>query len=460
MSNPRIILAAPKSGSGKTLITCALLRALVKRGLRPAAFKCGPDYIDPMFHRKVLGVPSKNLDLFFTGEEATKALFLKNNDSDISVIEGVMGLYDGLGGISEEASAYHLARTLKAPILLIINARGMGRSLLAEIAGFLSMDREHLIRGILLNQVSASFYESIAPLVEEQLKVPVLGYFPVQKDLHLDSRYLGLKLPDEIRDLQENVEKASEILEKTVDLDKILECSRQMAEENPLKAGTFSWLEKETAEEDSLESCVRIGVALDEAFCFYYQDNFTLLENAGAKLVFFSPLRDKSVPEDLDGLLLGGGYPELLADKLSENVSMRESIAEAIDSGMPVLAECGGFLYLHRQIEAEGRSYPMVGVIPGKCFDTGKLVRFGYAEFAERGTGLAVRGHEFHYFDSESCGEDWTAVKPVNGKNWKCMHEINGGLCGFGHLYYPSAPEFVKRFTQRCREYRIEKQGM
>ena len=205
MAYPRIMLAAPKSGSGKTLITCALLRALSLRGLKVRAFKCGPDYIDPMFHQRVLGVPSRNLDLFFTGEDETRALFLQDSDFDISVIEGVMGLYDGLAGTREEASSYHLASVLKTPIILIINARGMGRSMLAEIAGFLSMDREKLIKGVILNQVSRSIYESMAPIIEQELGIKAYGYYPTQKDLELESRYLGLKLPGEISALLDKV---------------------------------------------------------------------------------------------------------------------------------------------------------------------------------------------------------------------------------------------------------------
>ena len=208
MANPRIMLAAPKSGSGKTLITCALLEALRKRGLKIQAFKCGPDYIDPMFHKRVLGVPSRNLDLFFTGEDVTRALFLKDNDSDVSVIEGVMGLYDGLSGTSEEASAYHLARTLNAPILLVVNCRGMGRSVLAEIAGFLALDREKLIKGVILNQVSEAFYQSIAPIIREELNIETFGCFPTRKELEIPSRHLGLLLPDELSELKSKMEES------------------------------------------------------------------------------------------------------------------------------------------------------------------------------------------------------------------------------------------------------------
>ena len=472
MDGVRVVLAATGSGSGKTMITCSLLRALSKRGKKVQAFKCGPDYIDPMFHEKVLGVPSRNLDLYFTGEEETRALFALDNHADISVIEGVMGLYDGLGGICEDASAYHLAKVLKAPILLIVDAHGMGLSVLAQIAGFLSMDKEHLIKGILLNKTSEDFYRNIAPLIESELSIKVYGHFPQEKDLQLDSRYLGLKLPGEIEDLQERCDRAAQVLEKSFRLDEFLEMAAAEGKAHPLKIQTPVWMNP-LLEKGSAQTCasvgqaekpVRIGVARDEAFCFYYRDNLRMLEAAGAELVPFSPLRDQKLPDDLDGLLLGGGYPELKAAQLSANTGMCTTVREAILAGMPSLAECGGFMYLHDWIQVKKKeegnaaesleSYSMAGVLHGNCFDTGRLVRFGYAEFKEKNTGLVIRGHEFHYFDSSCCGTDCIAVKPVTGRSWECMATGENHFWGFGHLYYPSAPEFVEWFVGACRKWR------
>ena len=463
MANPRIMLAAPKSGSGKTLITCALLEALKQRGLNVQAFKCGPDYIDPMFHKRVLGVPSRNLDLFFTGEDVTKALFLKDNDSDVSVIEGVMGLYDGLSGTSEEASAYHLAKTLKAPILLVVNCRGMGRSVLAEIAGFLALDREKLIKGVILNQVSEAFYQSIAPIIRQELYVETFGFFPTRKELEIPSRHLGLLLPDELSELKTKMEEAAGQLEKSVCIDRILELANDAAQKNPLTAGEYQWLNAPSGNAKK----VRIGIAMDEAFCFYYEDNFRLLKNAGAELCFFSPMRDAKLPEGVQGLILGGGYPELRTRELSENATMRAEIKQKLADGMPALAECGGFMYLHDFIQSpEGEDFPMAGVIPGSCKNSGKLVRFGYASFqmprsfatasdeADGNKSNEIRGHEFHYYDSDACGEDCTAVKPVTGRNWKCGYFGEGRYLSFGHLYYPSNPEFVKWFIDQCRSWR------
>ena len=444
MLAPRIVLAAPKSGSGKTLLTCALLEAMKQRKQRVRSFKCGPDYIDPMFHQKVLGIPSRNLDLFFTGEEQTRALFLRDGKEDeLSVIEGVMGLYDGLAGTSEEASTYHLAKTLEAPILLVVNARGMGRSILAEIAGFLSMDEEKLIRGVILNQTNASLYQLIAPMIESKFGVAALGFFPNRTDLALESRYLGLKLPDEVETLHEKVVQAATQLAETVDLERILAIANEAPE-------LVVPLQEEPAEEQT----VRIAVARDEAFCFYYEDNLKTLEQYGAEIVFFSPLRDKSLPVNVHGVLLGGGYPELLAKDLSENEEMKAAAQKALAAGLPSLAECGGFMYLHDTLKTQDEKvYQMVGLIHGDCFYTGKLVRFGYAEVTMP-DGNVVKGHEFHYFDSTANGEDCVAEKPITGKNWRLGHYGENHFWSFAHLYYPSCPQFAKWFVERCRAYK------
>lgn len=453
MADPRLMIAGTGSTCGKTWITCALMRALSLRGMRVAAFKCGPDYIDPLFHEKVLGIPSRNLDLYFTDQDKMRDLFLLDHDRDISIVEGVMGLYDGLGGIREEASSYDLARALKMPILLVVNAHGKGRSLAAEINGFLQMDTEKLICGIILNRVSASFYGMLRPVLEELTGVKVLGYMPSCEEWKLESRHLGLKLPREKEMLLEHVTHAAAQMERSVQLDDLLEILRQADQKNPLISEKPQWLEKW-----DVKSTVRIGVAKDEAFCFYYRDNLRMLENAGAELVYFSPIRDAGLPKDLDGLLLGGGYPELWAKELAENVAMREQIKEQLGRGLPSLAECGGFLYLHENLKAEdGNAYIMVGALQGSGFYTGRSVRFGYAEFSSPHAEFVLRGHEFHYFDSENCGEDWQARKPVTGRNWKCMHMGEGHVWGFAHLYYPSAPDFPKWFVGCCEKYRKEK---
>ncbi|MDU6263341.1 MAG: cobyrinate a,c-diamide synthase [Anaerocolumna aminovalerica] len=449
MKAPRIMIAAVSSGSGKTLLTCSLLQAMVDCNKKVAAFKCGPDYIDPMFHQKVIGVPSKNLDTYFTDENITRHLFLEEAEGkDISIIEGVMGLYDGLGGIKEEASSYDLAKVTKTPIILVINAHGMGRSVIPLISGFLRYDRSQLIRGVILNNTSKMFYETLKPELEAQIPVPVLGYFPKQKDIRLESRHLGLQMPDEVEDLKEQVKKSADIIKTTVSLDKVMALALQAVE-----------LEGEEVKITPQVKNIRIGVARDEAFCFYYEDNLKLLQKLGAQLIYFSPLRDSKLPEHIHGILLGGGYPELYIEELSGNSRMKTSIKEAIDNGMPSIAECGGFMYLHKSMEdMEGKNFSMVGAIRGSCHYTGKLVRFGYINITEEkeaflSKNAGIRGHEFHYYDSTENGDSCIAWKPVSGKEWQCIHAGKNYWWGFPHLYYYSNPGYVRCYLERAQEY-------
>lgn len=447
----RIMIAAPKSGSGKTTITCALLQILKERGENVSSCKCGPDYIDPMFHRQVLGVPARNLDTFFTGEAQTRKLFLRDrSDGELVVMEGVMGLYDGLGGIREEGSSYHLAKVTQTPIILVVDAKGMGKSVIPLIAGFLAYDEAHLIKGVILNRMSAAYYEILKPIAEQELGITVLGFFPENKTLQIASRHLGLLLPNELEDLRGQIQIAAQKLKETVDILGLLQIAENL---EPLAADTCE-REKQPVEK------TRIAVARDEAFCFYYEENLRMLAQAGAELVFFSPIHDTALPEDIHGLLLGGGYPEIYAKQLSENVSMRTAVREAVLSGIPTVAECGGFLYLHTMLtDREGRSYPMAGVLSGKCFDTGKLVRFGYIELEEKSghflpQGSRIRGHEFHYYDSEDNGADCTAYKPTTGRNYACIHAGENHWYGFPHLYYPSCPEFAEKFVEKAGKFR------
>lgn len=445
------MIAAPKSGSGKTIITCALLQILKERGENVSSCKCGPDYIDPMFHRQVLGVPARNLDTFFTGEAQTRKLFLRDrSDGELVVMEGVMGLYDGLGGIREEGSSYHLAKVTQTPIILVVDAKGMGKSVIPLIAGFLAYDEAHLIKGVILNRMSAAYYEILKPIAEQELGITVLGFFPENKTLQIASRHLGLLLPNELEDLRGQIQIAAQKLKETVDILGLLQIAENL---EPLAADTCE-REKQPVEK------TRIAVARDEAFCFYYEENLRMLAQAGAELVFFSPIHDTALPEDIHGLLLGGGYPEIYAKQLSENVSMRTAVREAVLNGIPTVAECGGFLYLHTMLtDREGRSYPMAGVLPGKCFDTGKLVRFGYIELEEKSghflpQGSRIRGHEFHYYDSEDNGADCTAYKPTTGRNYACIHAGENHWYGFSHLYYPSCPEFAEKFVEKAGKFR------
>ena len=450
----RIMIAAPKSGSGKTTITCALLQALKDAGKHVVSYKCGPDYIDPMFHQKVIDISAKNLDTFFTGEEETQRLFLKNRtEKDFVVIEGVMGLYDGLGGIKEEGSSYHLAKVTGTPIILVVDAKGMGRSVISLLAGFLAYDKEQLIQGVILNRMSKSYYETMKPLMEAELGICVVGYFPENKKFHIESRHLGLRMPNELDDIKAQLQTASLELQKTISIEQMV----QIAEDAGKLDCSVSCLSDPSLFQ--VEETPVIAVAKDEAFCFYYEDNLLMLQDYGAKILYFSPLHDKEIPKNCHGILLGGGYPELYMEKLSQNESMKASIRKAIGNHMPVVAECGGFMYLHKEItDAKNMTYEMVGAIDGSCIYIGKLVRFGYVELREKSVnflpkGEWIRGHEFHYFDSSYNGEDVIARKPVTGREYDCIIDKEYCWCGFPHLYYPSNPEFVKNYVKKACDY-------
>lgn len=449
MKFPRIMIGATSSGSGKTLLTCGLLQALKNRSLNVSAFKCGPDYIDPMFHKKIINVPSRNLDTYFTDDETTKYLFTKAaKDMDISVIEGVMGFYDGVGGTSITGSSYELSKMLGTPTILVMNAKGMSLSVAAMIKGFVEFRKDNTIQGIILNQVSEMFYPELKRVMEQELSIPVLGYLPKVEELVLESRHLGLVMPDEIEQIEHKVNALANLLEQTIDIDQLLAIAAKAPE---LPVATYSY--------PVVSHTPRIAVARDEAFCFYYEDNLELLEHMGAKLVHFSPLHDEKIPDDIQGLILGGGYPELYAKQLSGNQSMLMDVKRHVKEGRPMLAECGGFMYLHDTMEDnEAISYPMVGAIKGHVHKTNKLGRFGYiALTAKDGEGLLpvpeqIRGHEFHYFDSSNCGTDFLAKKPLRNREWSCIHSTKNQVVGFPHLYYYSNPMFLYRFLCSCIE--------
>ena len=446
MSLPRFMIAAPSSGSGKTLVTCGILQALVNRGLKVASFKCGPDYIDPMFHSRVIGARSKNLDAFFVGDETLRYLFGRTAETcDISVVEGVMGFYDGMGILSSEASSYDVSQKLDIPVVLLLNCRGASLSVLPMLKGFLEF-RPNNIRGVIFNNMSQRVYETIAPAARE-MGVEPIGYVPKVSDLVLESRHLGLVLPSEIDELKSKLNRLAEVLEGTLDLDALIAL-----------AGSAPDIDYTAPEVGRIEGTVRIGLATDETFCFTYEDNVELLERCGAEIVRFSPMSDASLP-DVDGIVLSGGYPELHSAELESNASMLRDIREKVSAGMPCIAECGGFMYLHDRMEDQnGEMHSMCGVLPGEVRNTGKLTRFGYATFTPlvpdgvtRGV-LSVKGHEFHYWDSDNCGSDWRAVK-ANGREYTCIHDTGTMVAGYPHLYYYSNPEFALRFLERCREY-------
>ena len=447
MRLPRFMIAAPASGSGKTLVTCGILQALVNRGLRVASFKCGPDYIDPMFHSRVIGARSKNLDAYFVGEDTLRYLFGRTAETcDISVVEGVMGFYDGMGITDSSASSHDVSQKLDIPVVLLLNCRGASLSVVPMLKGFLEF-RPNNIKGVIFNNMSQRVYEEIAPLAREMGVEPV-GYVPKVSDLVLESRHLGLVLPSEIEELKDKLNRLAEVLEGTLDIDLLMSI-----------AGSAPKMEYSAPEVRRIDGTVRIGLAADETFCFTYEDNIELLERCGAEIVRFSPMTDQRLP-DVDGIVLSGGYPELHSAELESNASMLDDIREKVAGGMPCIAECGGFMYLHDEMEdSDGNMHRMCGVIHGSVRNTGRLTRFGYATFTPlrddglTGEGLSIKGHEFHYWDSDNCGSDWKAVK-ANGREYECIHDTGTMVAGYPHLYYYSNPEFVTRFLERCLEYR------
>lgn len=459
---PRIMLAAPKSGSGKTLLTCGLLEVLRRRGLNPIACKCGPDYIDPMFHRYVLGIPGRNLDSFFLPAEGVRKVLVdavREEQAGIAVLEGVMGYYDGLGGTETSASSWEIAEITDTPAILVLDCKGASLSVAAMASGFLHFRKKSHIAGVILNRVSSMYYERLAAAVEEASGLPVLGYLPESEEYRMESRHLGLFLPGEIDRLRERIGRLADQMEKSIAVERVLEVAgmpplrienkeKEKAENESMEAESIAKFP--ACQEQKVTSRVRIGVARDEAFCFYYQENFRLLEQMGAELVYFSPLRDKKIPDRVDGLLFGGGYPENYARELAKNAAMRESIRRSIAAGMPFLAECGGFLYLHRTLEgSDGKHWEMAGVYPFDAYRTNRLRRFGYVRLLTS-SGQEIHGHEFHYWESEDPGTDWEAVKPTGNRSWRCIHEKGGQIGGFPHLYYASCPDFLRKWLDVC----------
>ena len=443
-----LLLAAPASGSGKTAVTCAILAALEKRGLSPCAFKCGPDYIDPMFHRSVLGVESHNLDLFLCGEERLRKLYQRHIlNHGAAVCEGVMGFYDGVGGSTDEASAWHVADTLNLPVLLVIRPKGASLTLAAQIKGLCTFRENSRIRGVFLNDCSPMLFASLAPMLEKETGLPVLGYLPHMEEAAFESRHLGLYTAGEIEGLQQRIDRLAQKLEETTDMERLM--------------SLFAGADRTCAlPPQQLCKRARIAVACDEAFCFTYAETLEAFEASGAEFVKFSPLHDAGLPCRIGGLYLPGGYPELYAKALSENKSMRESIQAGVRNGLPTVAECGGFLYLGKSLEDEtGTPYPMVGVLCGNGIKKQKLVRFGYAHLTANSDSLLfLKGeqipvHEFHYWDSTENGTHFCAEKPISKRSWQCGFGEKNLYAAFPHLYFWGNPQWGERFVNAAAEY-------
>ena len=444
----QFLLAAPRSGSGKTTMTCALLMALKRRGCAPCAFKSGPDYIDPMFHRAVLGVESRSLDLFFSVPETVRTLYARGAAGHgAAVCEGAMGFYDGLGGVSDRASAWHLADTLDLPVLLVVEPKGQSLTLAAELKGLVNFRTPSHIAGILLNNCAARMHALLAPMLEKETGLPVLGFLPKLPEAVIGSRHLGLYTAAEVENLQQKLALLADAVEEHIDWPRLLALCEKEPPALPVQPETPP-------------ARVRIAVAQDEAFCFIYAETLEAFRDAGAEVVFFSPLRDTALPENIGGLYLPGGYPELHARELSENTSLLREIKRKIESGLPTAAECGGFLYLGQSLtDAEGQSWPMAGVLPGEGKDAGRLVRFGYAALSADSDSMLFRAgesfpiHEFHHWDSTANGTALAAKKPVGGAEWRCGFIDEHFYAGFPHLYWAGTP-LPQRFAAAAENYR------
>lgn len=455
---PRILVAAPGSGSGKTLLTTGLLTLFQNRGIRCRSFKCGPDYIDPMFHKYVLGIDSCNLDSFFLPQEELRALFQKRAaDAELSILEGVMGYYDGIGGNSTAASTYEVAKITDTPVILVLDGKGSSLSLAAQVKGFLDYRKDSHICGVILNKTNKMVGERLRPEIEK-LGVRYLGAVPVCETMDIKSRHLGLTMPQEQSELRGHLNAFAKQLEEYLDVDGILElagCSgEKLPEAGKTEQSNQTDLNQEETKQDEIRPIDsesepptrRMAVAMDKAFCFYYQENLDFLRQHGWELIPFSPLHDAALPEQVHAILLGGGYPELYAKELSANEPMLASIRNAHAEGIKILAECGGFLYLQEHLEDEmGNCWPMVGLIHADGFRTEKLGRFGYISLTQNGA-VRIKGHEFHYWDSTAPGSAFRAEKPQSNRGWDCMYWTDSLLAGFPHLYYLSGPDLILSF--------------
>ena len=449
---PRIMLAAPASGAGKTTLACALLQALVDAGHVPAAFKCGPDYIDPLFHRRIVGTASGNLDLFFTdGQRARELLARGAAGCDIAVLEGVMGYYDGVTGAGTRGSSYHVARATQSPVVLVLQTRGAALSLAALVKGFAEFRADANIRGVILNKCTRRGYEAAKECIERETGVEVLGYVPDDARFAIESRHLGLVTADETADLKRKVALLAHALRESVALERLVQLARSAP---ALDARPYR------CEPLDETRGLSLAYARDEAFCFYYEENLRMLEDLGVRLVPFSPLADEPLPRGVAGLYLGGGYPELHCQRLAASGRSRASVHAAVRAGLPTIAECGGFMYLQQSIEdADGTSWPMAGVLPGASRNAGRLGNFGYARAtAVRDTmllpcGQSVNVHEFHYWASSEEGDALHAEK-ANGTGWECMVCTPSLQAGYPHIYYPGNPAMLRRFVRAMAAWR------
>ncbi|MGB5747248.1 MAG: cobyrinate a,c-diamide synthase [Desulfobacterales bacterium] len=456
-----VVIAGTKSGSGKTTISLGIMAAMARRGLGVAPFKVGPDFIDPGHHSRITGKTSRNLDGWMLSKDYNLKSFEKNTqDSDMAVIEGVMGLYDGYDGKSEAGSTAQMAKWLGLPVLLVVDAKSMARSAAAVIMGFERFDPGLSFAGVVFNNLGSHRHlQYLMDAVKENVAIPCLGGLVNDEKIAIPERHLGLVTREDHALDQETVNLLADMVEKSVDLDLLVNYLPE------INASTC----REPRSGDMRDKCVRIAVARDSAFCFYYQDNLELLEGQGAELVFFSPIAGDDLPMDIDGLYLGGGYPELFGHQLAENRKLRERIKEKSNAGMPIYGECGGFMYLCESLfDQHGNRYPMAGCFPFTTRMFPRLKALGYREITLTkrtvigDSGMILRGHEFHYSElttntpdvqnayriSDRSGLD----KPPDGYLTKRT------LGSYNHLHFGSQPEAAKYFVDNCLAFQRQKE--
>ena len=457
VKKPRLVIAAASSGTGKTTIVTGLLAALREKGLNVQSFKIGPDYIDPGFHKLASGKPSHNLDSWLVPEKLLPQVFMQEaKDADISIIEGVMGLYDGgRNGVSATAS---IAKTLAAPVILVLNCKSAGESIAATALGFVEYDRSVDIKGVILNNLGSKSHGELVREAVEKIGLKVLGEIIRNTDISLPERHLGLT-PVEEQVLSEKINKIKETVAASIDIEAI--CSI---------ANTAPSLEQESDKATPVASKVKIGIAMDEAFSFYYQTSLDVLKEMGGELVPFSPLKDDRLPV-VDGLLFGGGFPEMFAGQLAQNSLMLDAIKTAAQENMPIYAECGGFMYLAKSLtNFDGDKFSMVGIIPGNSAMQSKLQTVGYVRVKALrdsillGEGESLQGHEFHFSSFTPDNEKdfpWAFEfeKMRTGSTYPGGYAIDSILASYLHMNFLGNRSAAEKFIKKCIDYKANRSG-
>ena len=454
MNVPRLVIAGTHSGSGKTTLTIGLVAALSRRGLKVQPFKCGPDYIDPGYLSAASGFPCRNLDTWMVPQANTLELFCRAaQTSDVSIIEGVMGLFDGRGGADLEGSTAEIAFLLKAPVILVIDVGKMSGSAAAVALGYKQLHPEINLAGVIANNVgSPRHLRWVTEAIEKRAGIPVLGHLPKNAEISLPERHLGLVPSQEQKGGEAFLETLVTQMEETVDLDACWALARQAPEvKDPEATGLFP--------PTPLSPQTTLAVAQDEAFSFYYQDNLDLLRAWGAKLLFVSPLRDEELPEEAQGVYLGGGFPEVFAKELSANQSFMESLRQAVQAGLPLYAECGGLMYLCEGIvDFEEEFYPLIGLVPGRARMQKRLSRMGYAtgealhDSLLARQGQQVRGHIFHWSSlPEPTSEAAYRICEREGQHEGfLLGPEKKSLASYLHVHFGSDPSLAERFVASC----------